>query len=96
MSWIVARIKWIMLVSGALTCTMLYAAIAIASCIALDVRTHPRRSSRGNRCSQLGRAHYTCGGDADLWSLPAGEQAIDCKRGRIEQTGLHWLSDSSG
>ena len=28
MRWIVARMKWIMLVSGALTCTMLYAAIA--------------------------------------------------------------------
>src|SRR3954469_24250522 len=28
MSWVVAKIKWIMLVSGALTCTMLYAAIA--------------------------------------------------------------------
>jgi hypothetical protein len=28
MSWVVAQIKWIMLVSGALTCTMLYAAIA--------------------------------------------------------------------
>jgi hypothetical protein len=28
MSWIVANIKWIMLVAGALTCTMLYAAIA--------------------------------------------------------------------
>ena len=28
MNWIVAKIKWIMLVSGALTCTMIYAAIA--------------------------------------------------------------------
>jgi hypothetical protein len=28
MPWVVARIKWIMLVSGALTCTMVYAAIA--------------------------------------------------------------------
>ena len=28
MNWIVARIKWIMLLSGALTCTMLYALIA--------------------------------------------------------------------
>ncbi len=28
MKWIVARIRWIMLVSGALTCTMLFAAIA--------------------------------------------------------------------
>jgi hypothetical protein len=28
MSWIVNRIKWIMLISGALTCTMLYAAVA--------------------------------------------------------------------
>ncbi len=28
MRWIVTKIKWIMLVSGALTCTMLYAAIA--------------------------------------------------------------------
>jgi len=28
MSWIVAKMKWIMLVSGILTCTMLYAAIA--------------------------------------------------------------------
>ena len=28
MNWIVASMKWIMLVSGALTCTMLYAAIA--------------------------------------------------------------------
>ena len=28
MSWIVANIRWIMLVSGALTCTMLYAAVA--------------------------------------------------------------------
>ena len=28
MDWIVAKIKWIMLVSGVLTCTMLYAAIA--------------------------------------------------------------------
>lgn len=28
MRWVVAKIKWIMLASGALTCTMLYAAIA--------------------------------------------------------------------
>ncbi len=28
MNWIVAKIKWIMLVSGLLTCTMFYAAIA--------------------------------------------------------------------
>jgi hypothetical protein len=28
MSWIIANMKWIMIVSGALTCTMLYAAIA--------------------------------------------------------------------
>jgi hypothetical protein len=28
MNWIVAKMKWVMLVSGALTCTMLYAAIA--------------------------------------------------------------------
>lgn len=28
MDWIVGAMKWIMLVSGALTCTMLYAAIA--------------------------------------------------------------------
>ena len=28
MTWVVTKIKWIMLVSGALTCTMLYAAIA--------------------------------------------------------------------
>ena len=28
MSWVVANIRWIMLASGALTCTMLYAAIA--------------------------------------------------------------------
>jgi len=28
MNWIVGNMKWIMLVSGALTCTMLYAAIA--------------------------------------------------------------------
>jgi len=28
MTWIVSKIKWIMLVSGLLTCTMLYAAIA--------------------------------------------------------------------
>ena len=28
MQWIVSRIKWIMLVSGVLTCTMVYAAIA--------------------------------------------------------------------
>ena len=27
MKWIVARMKWIMLLSGALTCTMLYAAL---------------------------------------------------------------------
>ena len=28
MSWIVTKIKWIMLVSGVLTCTMIYAFIA--------------------------------------------------------------------
>ena len=28
MNWIVAKIKWIMLVSGVLTCTMIFAAIA--------------------------------------------------------------------
>jgi hypothetical protein len=28
MSWIVANIRWIMLASGALTCTMFYAAVA--------------------------------------------------------------------
>ena len=27
MNWIVANIKWIMLISGALTCTMLYTAV---------------------------------------------------------------------
>jgi hypothetical protein len=31
MRWIVANIKWILLVSGALTCTMVYAAIAPAA-----------------------------------------------------------------
>lgn len=30
MTWIVAGMKWIMLVSGNLTCTMLYAAVARA------------------------------------------------------------------
>jgi len=33
MNWIVANIKWLMLVSGALTCTMLYAAIAPQSAL---------------------------------------------------------------
>jgi hypothetical protein len=28
MNWIIAQIKWIMLISGVLTCTMVYAAIA--------------------------------------------------------------------
>ena len=28
MNWVVANIKWIMVVAGALTCTMIYAAIA--------------------------------------------------------------------
>ena len=28
MEWVVTKIKWIMLVSGALTCTMFYAAVA--------------------------------------------------------------------
>jgi hypothetical protein len=28
MSWVVAKMKWIMLVSGVLTCTMIYAAVA--------------------------------------------------------------------
>jgi hypothetical protein len=28
MNWIIAKIRWLMLVSGTLTCTMLYAAIA--------------------------------------------------------------------
>lgn len=28
MNWIVAKMPWVMLVSGALTCTMLYAAVA--------------------------------------------------------------------
>ena len=28
MSWVVAKMKWIMLVSGVLTCTMVYAAVA--------------------------------------------------------------------
>ena len=28
MNWVVANMKWIMIVSGALTCTMIYAAIA--------------------------------------------------------------------
>jgi hypothetical protein len=28
MQWLAARMKWVMLVSGALTCTMLYAALA--------------------------------------------------------------------
>jgi len=34
MSWIVAKIKWIMLVSGALTFTMIYAAIAPQAALA--------------------------------------------------------------
>lgn len=33
MNWIVAKIKWIMLVSGVLTCTMIFAAIAPQSAL---------------------------------------------------------------
>lgn len=33
MNWIVAKIKWLMAMSGALTCTMLYAAIAPQSAL---------------------------------------------------------------
>ena len=33
MSWIVDKIKWIMLVTGLLTCTMLYAALAPAAAL---------------------------------------------------------------
>ena len=33
MSWLVAKMKWIMLVSGALTCTMVYAAISPQSAL---------------------------------------------------------------
>ena len=35
MNWIVGHIKWIMLVSGAITCTMLYAAIAPSAALEL-------------------------------------------------------------
>ena len=35
MNWVVSRIKWIMLVSGAITCTMLYAAIAPSAALEL-------------------------------------------------------------
>jgi hypothetical protein len=38
MNWIVTNIKWIMLVSGALTSTMLYATIAPGAGSARDVR----------------------------------------------------------
>ena len=34
MTWIVASMKWIMLVSGALTCTMLYATVAPQAALA--------------------------------------------------------------
>ena len=33
MNWIIAKMKWIMLVSGVLTCTMLYAAIAVQAAL---------------------------------------------------------------
>jgi hypothetical protein len=35
MNWVVSHIKWIMLVSGAITCTMLYAAIAPSAALEL-------------------------------------------------------------
>lgn len=35
MNWVVSNIKWIMLVSGAITCTMLYAAIAPSAALEL-------------------------------------------------------------
>ena len=35
MNWVVRHIKWIMLVSGAITCTMLYAAIAPSAALEL-------------------------------------------------------------
>ena len=38
MTFIAANIRWIMLVSGALTCTMAYAAIAPQACAAFDLR----------------------------------------------------------
>lgn len=34
MSWILGKVKWIMLVSGVLTCTMLYAAVAPQAALA--------------------------------------------------------------
>jgi hypothetical protein len=35
MNWVVSHIKWVMLVSGAITCTMLYAAIAPSAALEL-------------------------------------------------------------
>jgi len=96
MSWIVDRIKWIMIVSGALTCTMIYAAFAPEAALHSTFGRTLEGPVAEIVVRNWGALITLVGRDADLWSLQAGEQAIDCERGRTEQTGLHRPGDRAG
>jgi hypothetical protein len=69
MNWIVAHIRWIMIVSGGLTATMVYATIAPQAALQATFGESLNGSACGNRCTQLGRADHAGWGDANLRCL---------------------------
>ena len=67
MNFVRSGIKWIMLVAGASTCTMVYAAIAPQAALRVDVRRDAGRAARRDRGAQLGRARSRSSGVMLIW-----------------------------
>ena len=88
MQWIVMSMKWIMLVSGALTCTMLYAAIAPQAALQ-GTFGETLDGPVANIVVRNGRTDRVDGRDADLRRVQPGGPIARVDRRGHQQGRVH-------
>jgi hypothetical protein len=72
MPWIVGNMKWIMILCGLLTSTMIYAALSPAKALESTFGESAQRTSGRIDCAQLGRVDRDGRRHAHLCRIPAG------------------------
>jgi hypothetical protein len=90
MNWIVRNIKWIMIVSGVLTSSMIYAAIAPQEALTSTFGA----ALKGPLAEIIVRnwgADCPDGWDVDLWGFQSAESSVDSDHRWYQQIDLHRL-----
>ena len=90
MHWVVANIPWIMLASGVLTSTMLYAAIAPQAALRSTFGETLQRQVADIVMRNWGALIGLVGCHANLWRVRSAGPALDSDDRGPQQTDLHW------